>query len=59
MMSMNLSNIAIFKNKNAHYHCIIGRKSKSEAVKLLQNVDLTEKKWNITKTKYHKQFLNP
>ena len=39
MMSMNLSNIAILKNKNAD-----GRISKSEAVKLLQNVDLTEKK---------------
>ena len=39
---MYLSNIAILKNKNVNYHCITGI-SKSEAIKLLQNIDLTEK----------------
>ena len=36
MMSMNLSNIAILKTKNANYRCIITGISKSEAIKLLQ-----------------------
>ena len=43
MMLMYLSNIAILKNKNVDYHCIITGISKSEAIKLLQNIDLTEK----------------
>ena len=43
MMSMNLSNIAFLKIKNTDYCCIITGISKSEAIKLLQNVDLTEK----------------
>ena len=44
-MSMNLSNIAISKINDTNFHCIITgiRKSKSEAIKLLQNIDLTEK----------------
>ena len=42
MMSMTLSNIAILKIKNADYHCIITVISKSEAIKLLQNIDFTE-----------------
>ena len=42
MISMNLSNIAILKIKNADYHCIITVISKSEAIKLLQNIDFTE-----------------
>ena len=40
---MNLSNIAILKIKNADYRWIISGISKSEAIKLLQNIDLTEK----------------
>ena len=40
---MNLSNIAILKIKNAEYRWIISGISKSEAIKLLQNIDLTEK----------------
>ena len=40
---MNLSNIAILKVRYAYYRCIIGGISKSEAIKLLQNIDLTEK----------------
>ena len=43
MMSMNLSNIAILNIKGSNYHCIISRISKSEAIKLLQNIDFTEK----------------
>ena len=42
-MSINLSNIAILNIKDFDYHYIISRNSKSEALKLLQNIDLTEK----------------
>ena len=40
---MNLSNIFILKIKSADYCCIITGISKSEAINLLQNIDLTEK----------------
>ena len=43
MMSMNLRDIAISKIKNADYHYIISGTSKSETIKLLQNIYLTEK----------------
>ena len=43
MMSMNFCNVAILKIKNANYCFIISGISKSEAIKLLQNIDLTEK----------------
>ena len=43
IMSMNLSNIFILKIKSADYCCIITGISKSEAINLLQNIDLTEK----------------
>ena len=43
MMPMNLSNIAILKIESADYCCIISVISKSEAINLKQNVDLTEK----------------
>ena len=43
MMSMNLSYIAILEIKNADYHCVITEISKSEAINLTQNIDLTEK----------------
>ena len=42
MMSMNLSDIAVIKIKNADYCCNIIGISKSEAIKILQNMDLTE-----------------
>ena len=42
MMSMSLSNIAILNIHDVDYCCIIIRISKSEAVNLLQNFDLTE-----------------
>ena len=47
MISVNLSDI--LKTKNIDYRCIITGISKSEAIKLLQNIDLNEKKWNIIK----------
>ena len=40
---MNLSDIAILNIKSADYHSIINGISKSEAIKLMQNIDLTEK----------------
>ena len=43
MMSMNLHNIAILSIKGSDCHCIIRRTSKSEAINLMQNTDLTEK----------------
>ena len=43
MISMNLNDIAILNNKDSDYHCIISLISKSEAIKLMQNADLTEK----------------
>ena len=36
-------------NKNADYPCIIIGISKSEAINLLKNIDLTEKRWDIIK----------
>ena len=47
MMSMNLSNITILSIKGSDYHCIISRISKSEAIKLLQNIDLTENRGTL------------
>ena len=43
MMSVNLSDIAIFNIKGSDYCCNISLISKNEAINLLQNADLTEK----------------
>ena len=43
MMSMNLKNIYILNNEGPGYCCIISGISKSEAINLMQNVDVTEK----------------
>ena len=43
MISMNLSYIYILNIKNTDYCCIMKGISKSKAIKLLQNIDLTEK----------------
>ena len=43
MMSMNLSNITVLEIKNADYCSIISGIRKSEAISLLQNIDLAEK----------------
>ena len=40
MTSMNLSNLAILKIKNADYCCIISGINKSEAIELLQNIKI-------------------
>ena len=54
MMSMNLSDISILKLKML---IIVSGISKSEAINLLQNIDLIEKKQNIIKkSKYQEQF---
>ena len=43
MMSMNFGDIDILNNKGADYCCSISRISKSEAINLMQNIDLTKK----------------
>ena len=43
MMSINLSNIAILKIKNADYRCIITGISESEAIRFFENINFTEK----------------
>ena len=43
MMFMNLSDIAFLNINGADYRCIIKGISKSEAINLLHNYDLTEK----------------
>ena len=55
---MNFSYIDISNIKSADYCCIVKGISKSEAIKLLQNIDLAEKKWSIIKNKYQKQFCS-
>ena len=49
MMSMNLSTIGILNIKSSDYCCIISLNSKNEAINLMQNADLTEKRQNIIK----------
>ena len=44
MMCINLNNIAISKVWGVDYSCIINGISKSEAVNILQNVDLTKQR---------------
>ena len=43
MMSLNLSDIAILNIKGYDYCGTISRISKSEAINLMQNIDLTKK----------------
>ena len=42
MMSMNFSDIAILNIESSNYCCIFRGISKSEAINLLQNIDLTK-----------------
>ena len=42
MMSVNLSDIAILNIKGSDYCCVVSLFSENEAMKLLQNTDLTE-----------------
>ena len=52
---MNFSNIDFLNIKGSDYRCIISLISKNEAINLIQNVDLTEKKQIIIK---HKNLLS-
>ena len=56
MMSMNFSDIAILKIKNADYRCIIIGISKSEAIKLLQNISLTGENKTLQKLNINNNF---
>ena len=40
---MNISNIATLNIKGSDYRCVISGISKSEAINLMQSIDLTEK----------------
>ena len=51
MMSMNLSDIAVWNIKGSDYCCIISGISKNEDINVMQNTDLTETLENIKK--YH------
>ena len=51
---MNLSDMAILNIKSADYHCIISGISKSDAINLLQNTDLTEKRGTPKKEEHYK-----
>ena len=54
MMPMNFSDTAILNIKGSDYRCIISLISENEAIKLIQNADLTKKKCNIRK---YKKFI--
>ena len=41
-MSINLSDVAIL-DTGADYHCVISGLSKSDAINLMQNINLSEK----------------
>ena len=53
VMSKNLCDIAILNIHGTEYSCIISRISKSEAIKLMQNIDLTEKNRTLQKIKIY------
>ena len=58
MMSMNISNVVILNIKGADYGCIVDRISKSEAINVMQNINLTKKKQNIIKYKFIITYKN-
>ena len=43
MMPIKLNDIAILNIRSVNYRCVINKISKSEAVNLLQNADVSEK----------------
>ena len=51
MISVNLSNIAIINIHGANYRCIVSRIRKSEAINLMQNIDLSGKSRTLENTK--------
>ena len=50
---MNFSGVAVLNIKGSDYACIISLISENEAINLLQNAYLTEKKQNIKNIKIH------
>ena len=44
---MNLSDIAISNIEDSDYRCVISGISKSEAINLMQNIDLNEKRGTL------------
>ena len=46
-MSMNLSDVAISNIEGSDYRCIISGISKSEAINLMQDINLTEKRGTL------------
>ena len=44
MMPINLSDTAILNIKGSDYRCIVSLISRTKAINLMQNADLTEKK---------------
>ena len=48
---MNLKNIAILNIKVADYRCIISEIRKNEAISVIQNADLNEKRGTLQNTK--------
>ena len=55
---MNISNVVILNIKGADYGCIFDRISKSEAINVMQNINLTKKKQNIIKHKFIITYKN-
>ena len=55
-MSINLNDIAILRLNGADYRCIIEGISKSDAVNLLKNADLTKKGRYYKYKKIYKNF---
>ena len=53
MISINLSHIAILNIDATDYLCILSEISKSEAINLMQNINLTQEKHNIIKNTKH------
>ena len=47
----SLSDIAISDIKSVDYHCIISGISKSEAINIMQNIDLTKKSGKLESIK--------
>ena len=43
MMYMNLSEVAVLNIKGTDYHCIISGISKSEAINVMQSINMTKK----------------
>ena len=53
-LSINLSDIAISNIKGSNYCCIISLSIKNEAINLMQNADLTEKREHYKKVENYK-----